>query len=182
MTSNKTMSFTLRGVPEDLEKNLSAVAMMEGKSRNQLILDTLIKEFSNPIATYGRKSPLVKAMDIDMCNKLDCKLIENWYENEHIIYAQKKYCLLLKLNSESDVDEMFKRNIALIEFRARQLKARGYGSFALGISLNFALFIEVARSDRDIIENVKNQIFKISQDNFDEDINEVRKELGLPAY
>lgn len=79
MKSKETMSFTLRGVPEDLEKNLSAVAMMEGKSRNQLILDILTNEFSNPIATYGRKSPLVKAMDTDLCNKLDCKLIESWF-------------------------------------------------------------------------------------------------------
>ncbi|MBH0090846.1 hypothetical protein [Pseudoalteromonas sp. NSLLW218] len=182
MKSKETMSFTLRGVPEDLEKNLSAVAVMEGKSRNQLILDTLTKEFSNPIATYGRKSPLVKAMDTDLCNKLDCKLIENWFENEHIIYAEKKYCHILKLNSEPDVDEMFKRNIALIEFRARQLQHRNYSSVALGTSLTYALFIEVARSDKDTIEKVKNQIFKIKPDNFDEDINEVREELGLPIY
>lgn len=182
MKNKETMSFTLRGVPEDLEKNLSAVAMMEGKSRNQLILDTLFKEFSNPIATYGRKSPLVKAMDTELCNKLDCRLIDNWFENEHIIIAEKKYCQILGLNSESDIDELFKRNIALIEFRARQLEKRGFRAVAWGSSLTYALFIEVARSEEKIVKRIKEEIFSLNHERFDDDINEVREKLGLGKY
>lgn len=181
MTTQETISFTLRGVSQDLDKNLSAIAFMEGKSRNQLILDILNKEFSDHIANYARKNQLVKAMDGEICQKIGFTLSEKWYENEHIIILNKKLGRFLSINSESDVDEIFKNNIALIEFRAQQLWRREeYKKLPLGISLTFALFIQIARMDRNIIEEIKREIFYYTESYMD-DINEIRTEIGLPV-
>ncbi len=181
MDKINSISFSLRGVSADLDKNISAIAMMENVSKNKLILDVLSREFSNPLSTFARKSPLVNAMDKEISEAFDCQLIENWYENEHIIYSQRKYCKYLSLENESDVDRMFKENISLIELRASQIAPRANHTFALGISLTCSLFIQVAKSDPQCIEEVRNNIFFTNNENFTNNINSIRKELNLPS-
>ncbi len=180
MSTEDVVSFSLRGLPVPLDKTISAIAMMEGKSKNQLIIDLLAREFSNPIATYARKSALVQAMDKEICETFNCKLLSNWYENEHIIYAEKKYSQLLGLKTEQDIDVLFKKSIPLINTRAKQvIVGSGFKTLPLGISLTFALFIKVASMDKPVIESVKNGIFSVKQEKYELHINEIRKELGL---
>lgn len=177
----ETVAFTVRNVPADIDKAISAISFMEGKSKNTLLLDLLEREFSNPISLYGRKSALVKAMDEDVCHSNNVKLIDSWYENEHIIMMEFKYKDLLEINSEDELDIIFKQNIPFIDLRAKQLLRRdsdSYSRLPRGISLTFALFVEISRRDEETIRLIKNKIFYPTQ-TFIKDINEFREIFKL---
>lgn len=177
----ETVAFTVRNVPADIDKAISAISLMEGKSKNTLLLDLLEREFSNPISLYGRKSALVRAMDEDVCHSNQLSLIDSWYENEHIIMMEFKYKDLLEINSEEDLDIIFKQNIPFIDLRAKQLLRRDSGSYSRlprGISLTFALFVEISRRDEETIRLVKNKIFYPTP-TFIKDINEFREIFNL---
>jgi hypothetical protein len=175
----ETVAFTIRNVSLEIDKAINAISLMEGKSKNTLLLDLLEREFSNPISLYGRKSALVKAMDEDVCQANQLDLIDSWYENEHIIMMEFKYKDLLEIDTEEDLDVIFKRNIPLIDFRAKQLLSREpIIRLPRGISLTFALFAEIARRDEETIRTVNEKIF-YSKPKFIKEINEFRKMLML---
>lgn len=183
MSDNKQefVAFTVRNVSAELDRNLGAIASMEGKSKNALIIEALEREFLNPISSYGRKSGLVKAMDLEICRNNNLKLMDGWFENEHIIMADKIYREALNLENETDVDNLFKKSFPLIDIRAKQLlSTRDHSVFPSGISLTFALFIGVASSEPDVVGKIKKEVFGIvSEDVYLEHINEIRSLLGL---
>lgn len=175
----ETVAFTIRNVSLEIDKAINAISLMEGKSKNTLLLELLEREFSNPISLYGRKSLLVKAMDEDVCQVNQLHLIDSWYENEHIIMMEFKYKDLLEIDTEEDLDIIFKRNIPLIDFRAKQLLRREpFVRLPRGISLTFALFAEIARRDEETIRIVSKKIF-YSRPQFIKEINEFREILML---
>lgn len=176
----ETVAFTVRNVALDIDKAINAISTMEGKSKNTLILELFEREYSNPISLYGRKSALVKAMDEDVCHSNQLDLIDSWYENEHIIMMEFKYKDLLGINSEEELDIIFKKNIPLIDLRTKQLLRREpIARLPRGISLTFALFVEIARRDEETIRKINKKIF-YSKPNFIKEINEFRDALTLP--
>lgn len=181
MTDEKkeTVAFTIRNVSLEIDKAINAISSMEGKSKNTLLLELLEREFSNPISLYGRKSALVKAMDEDICHSNQLELIDSWYENEHIIMMEFKYKDLLKVDSEEHLDRIFKKNIPLIDLRAKQfLRRERAARLPRGISLTFALFIEIAHQDEKKINSINEKIFHFKP-TFIKDINELRETLKL---
>lgn len=176
----RVVAFTVRNVSSQLDKNLSAIAAMEGKSKNTLIIEALEREFLSPISSYGRKSGLVKAMDLEICRSNKLELIDSWFENEHIIKADKTYRELLDLKNEEDVDRLFKNSFPLIDVRAKQVIRKGHVAFPPGISLTFALFIGVASTKPKIIQTIKSKLFW-SVETYYTDINEIRSLLALEA-
>ena len=176
----ETVSYTLRNLNSSLDKTISAVANTLGKSKNALIIETLEREFYNYISTYARSNLLVSAMDTELAKKLGIEIISNWYESDHTIQYDRYLSSKLKLDSADKVDAVFKGNLPLLELRARQLVSRGYDRLPRGISLTFALFIEISKQDETLVREIRRGLFGISE-NFYEYVNEIRAALSLPA-
>ena len=188
--TNDQSSFTLRGVPKDLELSIKEIAKIEGKSKNQLIVETLEKLFSNPLGIYARTSPLISAIDQDTCKKLEYKFIPYSYRDEFSVSYEMNFSRILNISSVEDVNSMFKRNIPFIELRARQIsKRKGDNTYVSGTSLAFSLYVETARRDEKTIKEVWEKIFSptYSASLYDEEgfnifkseINQIRREIGL---
>lgn len=158
-----------------IDKTISAISTMEGKSKSQIVSELIIREFSNPLLTYPRKSGLVKAMDEEIAKKLGVPLLDHFFENEHIIYTCKRYCDLLGLYSEEDVERIFMNRISLILPRAIQwANQNNPKQIASGLSLTFALFVEIAARSDEVVEQAQKEIF-YSVGNFMKSIEEIRK-------
>ncbi|AXP06288.1 MULTISPECIES: hypothetical protein [Pseudomonas] len=177
----ETVSYTLRNLSSSLDKTIAAVANTLGKSKNTLILETLEREFYNYISTYARSNLLVSAMDTELGKKFGIEILSEWYESEHTIQYDRYLSTKLKLDSIDKVDAVFKGNLPLLELRAKQLVQKGYMRLPRGISLTFALFIEIAKQDDEaLIHEIRKGLFGITKD-FYESLNEIRAALSLPA-
>lgn len=177
----ETVSYTLRNLSSSLDKTIAAVANTLGKSKNTLILETLEREFYNYISTYARSNLLVSAMDAELAKKFGIEILSEWYESEHTIQYDRYLSTKLKLDSIDKVDTVFKGNLPLLELRAQQLVNKGYMRLPRGISLTFALFIEIAKQkDEALIHEIRKGLFGITKD-FYESLNEIRAALSLPA-
>lgn len=175
---SETMSYTLRNVSPTLDATMSAIASVQGKSKNSLIIETLEREFYNPITTFARSSMLVQAMDAEISKKFGIQILESWYESPHTIQYDRYLSQKLKLDSEEKLNDLFKQNFPFIELRAKQLINRGYPRLPKGISLTFALFIEIAKSSEQIIREIRHDLFGFSEHYYQE-INEIRRALSL---
>lgn len=175
----ETVSYTLRNLSSSLDKTIAAVANTLGKSKNTLILETLEREFYNYISTYARSNLLVSAMDAELAKKFGIEILSEWYESDHTIQYDRYLSTQLKLDSIDKVDAVFKANLPLLELRAKQLVDKGYLKLPRGISLTFALFIEIAKQDEALVRGIHKGLFGISE-NFYEYVNEIRKVLLLP--
>lgn len=177
----ETVSYTLRNLSSSLDKIIAAVANTLGKSKNTLILETLEREFYNYITTYARSNLLVSAMDAELAKKFGIEILPEWYESVHTIQYDRYLSTELKLDSIDKVDAVFKGNLPLLELRAKQLVDKGYLKLPRGISLTFALFIEIAKQkDEAVIHKIRKGLFGISE-NFYEYVNEIREALSMPA-
>lgn len=182
-TENKQETeITVSGIERDILYSLAAVARALKKTKNEIIVELIKKEFVNPIAVYAQTSLLVKAMDKDICERFSCVLTERDNANDYTILSERAYRSILNLASRGDIDTLFKQYIHLIEYRASQVCSRkGYTQLPAGISLSFALFIAVACSTQDVIESIWQVIFQPTDNegHFYNDINAIRNELGL---
>lgn len=160
-TESKDLELVITGIDKDVLYALNAVARVLGKTKNDVILGLINNEFVNPVTTYAKTSLLVKAMDKDISERFGCALISNDVRNEHAIISDRLYKDILKLATVSDVDLLFKKNISLIDYRANQVCSRkAYTQLPEGISLIFALFVEVARSSEEVINDIWEMIFQ----------------------
>ncbi len=158
---SKGLDLMVTGIDKDVLYALNAVARVLGKTKNDVILELINNEFVNPVTIYAKNSLLVKAMDKDISERFGCTLTSNDLRNEHAIISDRFYKDILKLETINDVDLLFKRNIALIDFRANQVCSRkAYTQLPEGISLIFALFVEVARSSQEVIDCIWEMIFQ----------------------
>ncbi|HCM9554953.1 TPA: hypothetical protein N5O20_003052 [Enterobacter kobei] len=177
----KNIELTVSGIDRDVLYALSAISRTLGKTKNEVILGLINKEFLNPITTYAKNSLLVKAMDRDLCERFGCTLMSADTVNEHAIISDRFYKEILDLKTERDVDLLFKKNISLIEFRANQVcSRRAYTHLPEGISLIFALFIEVAVSTPEVINQIWENIFKPTdvEGYFHRDLQEIEMKIA----
>ncbi|HGM5492769.1 TPA: hypothetical protein ACKP1B_004475 [Serratia fonticola] len=180
--SKPETEFVISGVENDILYSLAAVARALKKTKNEIIVELIKKEFVNPVTTYAQTSLLVKAMDRDICERFSCSLIERDKTNDHTILSERTYRSILNLVTKDDIDALFKKYISLIEYRASQVCSRkGYTQLPAGISLTFALFIAVACSTPEVIESIWQLVFQPTDNEgyFYNDVNAIRNELGL---
>ncbi|WP_103309055.1 MULTISPECIES: hypothetical protein [unclassified Pseudomonas] len=176
----ETVSYTLRNLSSSLDRTIAAVANTLGKSKNALILETLEREFYAYISTYARSNLLVSAMDAELAKKFGIEILSEWYESDHTIRYDRYLSGELKLDSIDKVDAMFKANLPLLELRAKQLIDKGYFRLPRGISLTFAVFIEIAKQDEALVHKIYRGAFGNTED-FYASLNAIRSSLSLPA-
>ncbi|HGG8773479.1 TPA: hypothetical protein ACJJ1E_005063, partial [Enterobacter kobei] len=93
----KNIELTVSGIDRDVLYALSAISRTLGKTKNEVILGLINKEFLNPITTYAKNSLLVKAMDRDLCERFGCTLMSADTVNEHAIISDRFYKEILDL-------------------------------------------------------------------------------------
>lgn len=168
------ISISIRGIPETTDRNISADAIRLGKSKNSLIVER-IEHIYGEMSHPGPLDRLVEAFDTTLAEYLAIPL---QYGDDLLIRSTPALCRLLQVDNTIRQRELLLSN-GPYQFRhADQLFLNKPAVIPYGLSLNIALFTELAARDKPTIEAAWETIFRplwLPVDAFYDQINTIRR-------
>ncbi|HIF6410017.1 TPA: hypothetical protein ACX33O_004542 [Klebsiella pneumoniae] len=152
-----TVSYTIRNIPGYLDYIITSQAASAGKPKATWLREFLADTFRDDISNFIRKSGLVASLDAELFEYLTASADPNGYSGLQP-GINEGYISFLNLKSDDDLKRILFNNAPYLRDMARERMA-GIGYFRRGLSLELALFAELAARDEAIIRMAWDKAF-----------------------
>ncbi|EPD5476005.1 hypothetical protein ACSBJX_005527 [Klebsiella pneumoniae] len=177
-----TVSYTIRNISASLDANITSQAASAGKPKATWLREMLADIFSDHIQNFVRKNGLVASLDAELLEYLRASADPNGYSGL-LPGINEGYISFLNLKNDDDLKRILFNNAPYLRDMARVGMA-GVGYFRRGLSLELALFAELAAQDEAVIRMAWEKAFYSPQpdaeNQFYKHIDSVRLLKKLP--
>lgn len=155
-----TVDYTIRGVPKPVDDHLTHLSILTGTPKSVLVREKLIEIFTDRIKSFGMLNPLVAALDAVIANHIgpDTVVLSEQVDNHFGTKWNIEMRDLLGIKTDADLQRILVSNTPYLTVRADQVM-QGYPTIPKATSLWFALFVEVAFSTPEVVQQAWEKIF-----------------------
>lgn len=161
MSDDGTVSYTIRNIPGKLDGIITSQAASAGKPKATWLREKLADVFSDHIQNFVRKNGLVASLDAELLEYLQASADPNGYSGLQP-GIDKGYINYLNLKCDDDLVRILFSNAPYLRDMARVGMA-GINYFRPGLSLELALFAELAAQEDAIIRMARENAFYSTQ-------------------
>lgn len=186
MTEEKNgVDYTIRNIPRDVDTTLGHVSTLTGIPKSVLVRNLVIEKYSDPIRRFGMLNPLVDALDQVIAQHCSLPVVPEMMDSYFGTRWNQELQRLLRIENEAKLQQILVRNTPHLTERADQVMD-GRKSILKGTSLWFALFVEVAFSDEEIIRQAWETVYRVPTEEhyyqYVKHINQLRNLRNLPPF
>ena len=156
-----TVSYTIRNIPGYLDYIITSQAASAGKPKTTWLRELLVDTFRDDISNFIRKSGLVASLDAELFEYLRASADPNGYSGL-LPGINEGYISFLNLKNDDDLKRILFNNAPYLRDMARVGMA-GISYFRRGLSLELALFAELAAQDWAVIRMAWEKAFYSTQ-------------------
>lgn len=156
-----TVSYTIRNISASLDANITSQAASAGKPKTTWLRELLADIFRDHIQNFVRKNRLVASLDAELFEYLRASADPDGYSGLQP-GLNKSYINFLDLNNDDDLKRILFNNAPYLRDMARVGMA-GVSYFRQGLSLELALFAELAAQDEAVIRMAWEKAFYSTQ-------------------
>lgn len=156
-----TVSYTIRNIPAYLDNIITSQAASAGKPKATWLRELLVDSFRDDISNFIRKSGLVASLDAELLEYLRASADPNGYSGL-LPGINEGYISFLNLKNDDDLKRILFNNAPYLRDMARVGMA-GISYFRRGLSLELALFAELAAQDWAVIRMAWEKAFYSTQ-------------------
>jgi predicted DNA-binding protein len=154
----KTVDYTIRNVPKEADTTLSHLSALTGTPKSVLVRELVIATYTDPIRTFSMVSPLVDALDQVLGQHCGLPVVPEMMDSFYGTRWNHQLQKLLGIGTEDQLQKILIKNTPYLPLRADQVMA-GRKSVLKGTSTWFALFVEVAFSDEEVIRQAWKSVY-----------------------
>lgn len=153
-----TVDYTIRNVPKEVDATLSHQSVLTGTPKSVLVRELVIATYTDPIRTFSMLSPLVDALDQVIGQHCGLPVMPEMMDSFHGTRWNHQLQKLLGIGTEDQLQKILIKNTPYLPQRADQVMA-GRKSVLKGTSTWFALFVEVAFSNEEVIRQAWKSVY-----------------------
>jgi predicted DNA-binding protein len=153
-----TVDYTIRNIPKEVDATLSHLSVLTGTPKSVLVRELVIATYTDPIRIFSMLSPLVDALDQVIGQHCDLPVVPETMDSFHGTRWNHQLQKLLGIGTEDQLQKILIKNTPYLPQRADQVMA-GRKSVLKGTSMWFALFVEVAFSDEEVIRQAWKSVY-----------------------
>lgn len=169
-------TLTVRNIPPCVDEAITEQARKAGRSKSDFLQESIMAMPGDLIGNFIRTSELVARMDREMAHMINAELRGSPFDAGFTLDGHRKFCRILDILSEADLQRIMMAGVPHLSVRAWQLQ--GLPRLSQGASPYAALLAEAATHDEKTLLTLHGSQFHMMLlrvlDSHPELLNEIR--------